>query len=69
MQKNGTEYVLLRGPRTDENGNGIAVQVSMVKVTPETDLSNHSFLRSFGTYEEWVPTSELQLYKVAMGIK
>lgn len=65
---NGTEYVLLRSPRTDESG-PIPVKVSMVKVTPETDLSNYSFLRSFGTYEEWVPTSELELYKKARNIK
>lgn len=55
-------YVLLRGPRTDEDGNKIPVSIMLLKKN-ETDLSNHSFLRSTDTYEEWVPSNELHLYK------
>lgn len=62
------EHILLRGPRTDKNGNKIPVTVSMVKAS-NTDLSGHSFLHSWHTYEEWVPTEELGLYKMAKGIK
>lgn len=57
-----TEYVLLRSPRTDESGNKIAVNVSIVKAS-EADLTNYSFLKSRQQYEEWVPTSELYLYQ------
>lgn len=56
------EHILLRGPRTDDNGNSIPVTVSMVRAS-ETDLSNYSFLVNRNTYEEWVPTKELHLYQ------
>lgn len=56
------EYILLRGPRTDENGNKIPVSISLLRKN-EADLSNHSFLRSTDKYEEWVPSNELHLYQ------
>lgn len=59
------EHILLRGPRTDDNGNSIPVTVSMVRAS-ETDLSNYSFLVNRNTYEEWVPTKELHLYQKVM---
>lgn len=62
MNQPKMNYVLLRGPRTDENGNKIPISVSLLR-KDETDLSNYSFLRSKETYEEWVPTNELHLYQ------
>jgi hypothetical protein len=63
------EFILLKGPRTDQNGVPVAVvEIKMVKAS-ETDLTEYSFLRSLGTYEEWVPTKELDTYKKALGIK
>jgi hypothetical protein len=61
------ENILLRGPRTNANGDRITVEVKMVKAS-QTDLSEYSFLYSYGTYEEWVPTKELDLYKKASKI-
>lgn len=62
MNQPKMNYVLLRGPRTDENGNKIPVSVSLLR-KDETDLSNYSFLCSKETYDEWVPTNELHLYQ------
>ena len=62
MNQPKMNYVLLRGPRTDENGNKIPISVSLLR-KDETDLSNYSFLRSKETYEEWVSTNELHLYQ------
>ena len=62
MNEPKMDYVLLRGPRTDSNGNKIPVTVTLVK-TAEADLSGYSYLKSCPKYEEWVPTNELQLYK------
>ena len=62
MNEPKMNYVLLRGPRTDENGNKIPVSIMLLKKN-ETDLSNHSFLRSTDKYEEWVPSNELHLYQ------
>lgn len=65
MNEPKMDYVLLRGPRADSNGNKIPVTVSMVRAS-ETDLTEYSFLKSWKTYEEWVPTKELQLYQGLM---
>ena len=63
------EFILLKGPRTDQNGVPVAlVEIKMVKAS-ETDLTEYSFLRSLGTYEEWVPTKELDTYKKAFGVE
>lgn len=62
MKEPKMNYVLLRGPRTDGNGNKIPIVLSLVK-TKDADLTNHSFLRSTDTYEEWVPSNELHLYQ------
>lgn len=60
-----TEYVLVRTPRTDSNGERIPLFVHMLKAA-DTDLSSHSFLRDRGTFEEWVPTNELHLYQILL---
>jgi len=65
MNKPELEYILLRSPRTDDAGSKIPVTVSMVRAS-ETDLTEYSFLKSWKTYEEWVPTKELQLYQGLM---
>ncbi len=62
------EHILLRSPGTDDAGNKIPVVVSMVRAS-ETDLTGYSFLANRNTYEEWVPTKELDLYQKAMNIK
>ena len=62
MNEPKMNYVLLRGPRTDTTGNKIPVSIMLLKKN-ETDLSNYSFLRSTDTYEEWVPSKELHLYR------
>lgn len=63
------DLIMLRGPRTDSNGNKIPVEIRWVRYSDGSDLSEYSFLRSYYTYEEWVPTKELALYKLAEGIK
>jgi hypothetical protein len=69
MNKPVLEFILLRGPRTDQNGVPVkVVEVKMVKAS-KTDLTEYSFLRSSGKYEEWVPTKELDTYKKAFGIE
>ena len=65
MNEPELEYILLRGPRTDDDGNKIPVTVTMVRAS-ETDLSGYSFLVNRNTYEEWVPTKELHLYQKVM---
>jgi hypothetical protein len=62
MNEPKLEHILLRGPRTDDEGNRIPVTVTMVRAS-ETDLSEYSFLVNRNTYEEWVPTKELHLYQ------
>lgn len=62
MNEPKLEYILLRGPRTDDEGNRIPVTINMVRAS-ETDLSGYSFLVNWKTYEEWVPTKELHLYQ------
>lgn len=54
--------ILIRSPRTDEQGERIPITIKMVK-RAETDLTGYSFLQSFEHYDEWVPTVELDLYK------
>lgn len=54
--------ILIRSPRTDEQGERIPIIIKMVK-RAETDLTGYSFLQSFEHYDEWVPTAELDLYK------
>ena len=68
MNKPELEYVLLRTPRTDEQGIKIPVFVKMLKAS-ETDLTGYTLLKSWDTYEEWVPTKELDYYKKASGIE
>lgn len=69
MNKPVLEFILLRGPRTDQNGVPVkVVEVKMVKAS-KTDLTEYSFLRSSETYEEWVPTKELDTYKKAFGVE
>ena len=68
MTKPKTEYIILRSPRTDNQGNMIQVNIQIVKVS-ETDLTGYSFLRDKDPYEEWVPTKELEMYKKARQIK
>lgn len=62
MNEPKLEHILLRCPRTDDEGNRIPVTVTMVRAS-ETDLSEYSFLVNRNTYEEWVPTKELHLYQ------
>ena len=68
-----TEFVLVRGPRTDDEGNSIAVNLSMQRSDSTFDFSEYSFLRmkpnSNETIEEWVPTKELDVYKKAFGVE
>jgi hypothetical protein len=59
------DLILLRGPRTDDDGNKIPVTVSVVRKS-ETDLSNYSFLCKQEKLEEWVPTKELKLYRMIL---
>ena len=59
-----SDFILVRGPRTDNSGNPIQSVVSIQRNNGKFDLSEYSFLRR-GTngLEEWVPTKELDLYK------
>ena len=62
-----TDFILVRGPRTDSTGNPIEIVVSVQRNNGNFDFSDYSFLRmkpnSKGPVEEWVPTKELDLYK------
>ena len=62
-----TEFVLVRGPRTDEDGNPCEIFVRVVRNNGTFDFTDYSFLRLSSTaksdMEEWVPTKELQLYQ------
>ena len=62
-----SEYIILRSPRTDDQGNMIQVTVQIVKAS-EADLTGYSFLRDKDPYEEWVPTRDLDLYNRAQGV-
>ena len=62
-----TEFVLVRGPRTDEDGNPCEIFVRVVRNNDKFDFTDYSFLRLSTTansdMEEWVPTKELHLYQ------
>ena len=64
-----TEFVLVSGPRTDENGNSCEIFVRVIRNNDKFDFTDYSFLRLSTTadsdMEEWVPTKELQLYQKA----
>jgi len=68
-----TDFILVRGPRTDDNGNNIQISVSIQRNNGKFDLTNYSFLRmrpdTKGPMEEWVPTKELDLYKKVFGVE
>ena len=64
MNQPELEYILLRTPRTDAEGNKIQGYVQIVKAS-ETDLTKYSYLGTKEPYEEWVPTKELEMYKKA----
>ena len=68
-----TEFVLVRGPRTDDNNNPIEISVSIQRNNGKFDFSNYSFLRmkpdATAPMEEWVSTKELDLYKKLLGIE
>jgi hypothetical protein len=62
-----TDFVLVRGPRTDEDGNPCEIFVRVVRNNGKFDFTGYSFLRLSTTansdMEEWVPTKELHLYQ------
>ena len=62
-----TDFVLVRGPRTDEDGNPCEIFVRVVRNNGKFDFTGYSFLRLSTTansdMEEWVLTKELQLYQ------
>ena len=64
-----TEFVLVRGPRTDEDGNPCEIFVRVVRNNGTFDFTGYSFLRLSTTansdMEEWVPSKELELYQKA----
>lgn len=64
-----TDFVLVRGSRTDENGDPCEIFVRVVKNNGKFDFTDYSFLRLSTTansdMEEWVPSKELQLYQKA----
>jgi hypothetical protein len=68
-----TDFILVRGPRTDDNGNSIQISVSIQRNDGKFDLTNYSLFRmrpdTKGPMEEWVPTKELDLYKKAFGVE
>ena len=62
-----TDFVLVRGPRTDEDGNPCEIFVRVVRNNGKFDFTGYSFLRLSTTansdMEEWVPSKELHLYQ------
>ena len=62
-----TDFVLVRGPRTDEDGNPCEIFVRVVRNNDKFDFTDYSFLRLSTTansdMEEWVPSKELHLYQ------
>lgn len=68
-----TDFVLVRGPRTDDNDNPVEIVVSIQRNNGKFDFSNYSFLRMIpdatDPMEEWVPTKELDVYKKAFGVE
>jgi hypothetical protein len=67
-----TDFILVRGPRTDSTGNPIEIEVSIQRNNGKFDFSDYSFLRmrpdAKDPMEEWVPTKELDLYKKSFGV-
>lgn len=57
-----SEFILLRGPRTDDDGNSIPIEVKIVRAD-NVDLTGYSFLESQEKYDVWVPTKELEYYQ------
>jgi len=68
-----TDFILVRGPRTDSKGNPIEIVVSIHRNNGKFDFSDYSFLRmrpdAKDPMEEWVPTKELDLYKNSFGVE
>ena len=68
-----TDFVLVRGPRTDDNDNPIEIVVSIQRNNGKFDFSDYSFLRmkpdAIAPMEEWVSSKELDLYKKVSGIE
>ena len=68
-----TDFILVRGPRTDSTGNPIEIVVSIQRNNGKFDFSDYSFLRmrpnAYDPMEEWVPTKELDLYKKSFGVE
>jgi hypothetical protein len=68
-----TDFVLVRGPRTDEDDNPIDIHIRVIRNNGTFDFTDYSFLRLSKTanseMEEWVPTKELHLYKKAFGVE
>ncbi len=68
-----TDFVLVRGPRTDEDNNPIDIHIRVVRNTDAFDFTEYSFLRLSKTaeseMEEWVPTKELHIYKKAFKVQ
>ena len=68
-----TDFILVRGPRTDSTGNPIEIVVSIQRNNGKFDFSDYSFLRmrpgAKDPMEEWVPTKELHLYKKTFGVE
>ena len=68
-----TDFVLVRGPRTDDTGNPIEIVVSIQRNNGKFDFSNYSFLRmntdATVPMEEWVSTKELDVYKKVFGVE
>ena len=68
-----TDFILVRGPRTDDHDNPIEIVVSIQRNNGKFDFSDYSFLRmksnSKDLVEEWVPTKELDLYKKSFGVE
>ena len=68
-----TDFILVRGPRTDDNDNPIGIVVSFQRNNGKFDFSNYSFLRmrpdATDPMEEWVPTKELDVYKKVFGVE
>ena len=66
-----TDFILVRGPRTDDHDNPIEISVSIQRNNEKFDFSNYSFLRmrpdTTAPMEEWVPTKELDVYKKVFG--
>jgi hypothetical protein len=68
-----TDFVLVRGPRTDEDNDPIDILIRVVRNTDTFDFTKYSFLRLSKTaeseMEEWVPTKELNIYKKAFKVQ